>query len=106
MYEDLGRADRMLERVCDFLRAALRLPESPMVPAATELALARQYLEIMKARLEERLTFELSAISTPKWREYRPCYFSRSSRTQSSMGRIRHPDNSISASAFSGPVGS
>ena len=59
MYEDLGRADRMLERVCDFLRAALRLPESPMVPVATELALARQYLEIMKARLEERLTFEI-----------------------------------------------
>jgi signal transduction histidine kinase len=59
MYEDLGRADRMLERICDFLRSALRLPESPMVPVATELALARQYLEVMKARLEERLTFEI-----------------------------------------------
>jgi sensor histidine kinase YesM len=60
MYEDLGRADRMLERICDFLRSTLRLPESPMVPVATELALARQYLEVMKARLEERLTFEIA----------------------------------------------
>jgi LytS/YehU family sensor histidine kinase len=59
MYEDLGRADRMLERICDFLRATLRLPDSPMVPVATELALARQYLEVMKARLEDRLQFEI-----------------------------------------------
>jgi two-component system LytT family sensor kinase len=60
MYEDLGRADRMLERICDFLRATLRLPDSPMVPVSTELALARQYLEVMKARLEDRLRFEIS----------------------------------------------
>jgi two-component system LytT family sensor kinase len=59
MYEDLGRADRMLERICDFLRATLRLPDSPMVPVSTELALARQYLEVMKARLEDRLQFEI-----------------------------------------------
>ncbi|MBV8845939.1 MAG: histidine kinase [Bryobacterales bacterium] len=59
MYEDLGRADRMLERICDFLRSALRLPESPMVSITAELALARQYLEVMKARLEERLIFEI-----------------------------------------------
>jgi signal transduction histidine kinase len=59
MYEDLGRAERMLERICDFLRSALRLPESPMVPIETELALARQYLDVMKARLEDRLTFDI-----------------------------------------------
>ena len=60
MYEDLGRAERMLERICDFLRSALRLPESPMVPVETELALARQYLEVMKARLEDRLAFDIA----------------------------------------------
>jgi two-component system LytT family sensor kinase len=60
MYEDLGRAERMLERICDFLRSALRLPESPMVPMATELALARQYLDVMKARLEDRLKFDIA----------------------------------------------
>lgn len=59
MYEDLGRADRMLERICDFLRATLRLPDSPMVPVTAELTLARQYLEVMKARLEDRLHFEI-----------------------------------------------
>ncbi len=59
MYEDLGRADRMLERICDFLRATLRLPDSPMVPVSTELSLARQYLDVMKARLEDRLQFEI-----------------------------------------------
>jgi two-component system, LytTR family, sensor kinase len=59
MYEDLGRADRMLERICDFLRATLRLPDSPMVPVSTEISLARQYLEVMKARLEDRLHFEI-----------------------------------------------
>jgi two-component system, LytTR family, sensor kinase len=60
MYEDLGRAERMLERICDFLRSALRLPESPMVPVEAELALARQYLEVMQARLEDRLTFNIA----------------------------------------------
>ena len=62
MYEDLGRADRMLERICDFLRATLRLPDSPMVPVSTELALARQYLEVMQARLEDRLHYEILCI--------------------------------------------
>jgi signal transduction histidine kinase len=59
MYEDVGRADRMLERICDFLRATLRLPDSPMVPVSTELALARQYLEVMQARLEDNLHFKI-----------------------------------------------
>ena len=59
IYEDPNRADRMLERISDFLRATLRVPESPMVPLATEFGLARQYLEVMKARLEDRLQFEI-----------------------------------------------
>jgi two-component system, LytTR family, sensor kinase len=59
MYEDLGRADRMLERICDFLRATLRLPDSPMVPVSTELSLVSQYLGVMKARLEDRLQFDI-----------------------------------------------
>jgi signal transduction histidine kinase len=59
MYEDLARADRMLERLCDFLRATLRLPESPLVPVSTELALIRQYLDVMQSRFEDRLRFEI-----------------------------------------------
>ncbi len=59
MYEDLPRADQMLERLCDFLRATLRLPESPMVPVSAELLLVRQYLAIMQSRFEDRLRFEI-----------------------------------------------
>ena len=59
IHEDPNRADRMLERLSDFLRATLRLPESPMIPLSTEFALARQYLEVMKTRLEDRLEFEI-----------------------------------------------
>ena len=59
IYEDPNRADRMLERISDFLRATLRLPESPMIPLSTEMGLARQYLEVMKTRLEDRLQFEV-----------------------------------------------
>jgi hypothetical protein len=59
IYEDRDRADRMLERIADFLRATLKLPDSPLVPVSTEISLARQYLEIMKARMEDRLAFEI-----------------------------------------------
>jgi len=60
IYEDRDRADHMLERIADFLRATLKLPDSQMNPVTTELALARQYLGVMKARLEDRLTFEIA----------------------------------------------
>jgi len=59
MYEDLPRADQMLERLCDFLRATLRLPESPMVPVSAELAVIRQYLAVIESRFEDRLRFEI-----------------------------------------------
>jgi two-component system LytT family sensor kinase len=64
IYEDPARADRLLERISDFLRATLRLPDQPMVPLSTELALARQYLEVMKARLEDRLQFDIQCDAT------------------------------------------
>jgi two-component system, LytTR family, sensor kinase len=59
MYEDLSRADQMLNRLCDFLRATLRLPESPMVPISTELALVQLYLNVTQSRLEDRLRFDI-----------------------------------------------
>jgi sensor histidine kinase YesM len=59
IYEDRARADRMLEGICDFLRATLRLPDSPVVPVSTELSLVRQYLGVIKTRLEDRLQFEI-----------------------------------------------
>jgi two-component system, LytTR family, sensor kinase len=59
IYEDPQRADKMLERLSDFLRATLKVPDAPMVPLSSEFRLARQYLEVMKARLEDRLQFEI-----------------------------------------------
>jgi len=60
IYEDPNRADRMLERLSDFLRATLRVPESSMFRCRRSLSLA-QYLEVMKTRLEDRLQFEIDA---------------------------------------------
>jgi two-component system, LytTR family, sensor kinase len=59
MYEDLPRAEQMLERLCDFLRATLRMPELPLVPVSSELAVIRQYLAVMESRFEDRLRFEI-----------------------------------------------
>src|SRR5262249_49235284 len=54
IYKDPKRADRMLERISDFPRATLRLPEWSIVPLSPEMGLARQYLDVMKTRLEDR----------------------------------------------------
>jgi LytS/YehU family sensor histidine kinase len=59
MHEDVPRADQMLERLCDFLRATLRAPESPMAPISTELALVRLYLNVTQSSLEDRLRFDI-----------------------------------------------
>jgi two-component system, LytTR family, sensor kinase len=59
MYENVARADQMLALICDFLRATLRLPESPIIPISSELDLVRRYLEVMKTRLESRLNFAI-----------------------------------------------
>ena len=60
MYEDVARADEMLARISDFLRATLRLPESPLIAVSSELDFTRRYLDVMQARLENRLHFAIS----------------------------------------------
>ena len=59
MYEDVDRADLMLERICTFLRSTMRSPDSPLDSIANELLLARQYLEIMQTRLESKLVYSI-----------------------------------------------
>jgi LytS/YehU family sensor histidine kinase len=59
MYEDVDRADLMLERICTFLRSSIRSPDTPLDSIANELLLARQYLEIMQTRLESKLTYSI-----------------------------------------------
>lgn len=60
MYEDVARADQMLALISDFLRATLRLPESPLIAVSSELDFTRRYLDVMQTRLESRLRFAIS----------------------------------------------
>lgn len=60
MYEDVAHADKMLALISDFLRATLRLPESPMIAVSAELEFVRRYLDVMHARLEDRLQYDIS----------------------------------------------
>jgi two-component system LytT family sensor kinase len=64
MYEDVDRADLMLERICTFLRSTMRSSDSPLDSIANELVLARQYLEIMQTRLESKLVYSIQC--TPR----------------------------------------
>jgi two-component system, LytTR family, sensor kinase len=55
MYEDLGRADRILADLAAFLRRSLRATDSQEVPLADEMANLELFMAIARARFEERL---------------------------------------------------
>ncbi len=55
VYEDPGKADRMISRLSDLLRATLEQPDAPTVPLKSELEMLTLYLDIMKARFGDRL---------------------------------------------------
>ncbi|NKB88488.1 MAG: hypothetical protein GKS06_09730 [Acidobacteria bacterium] len=55
MEEDVTRARRMTARLGDLLRATLEVSGESLVPLRDEVRLARRYLDIEKARFEERL---------------------------------------------------
>jgi anti-sigma regulatory factor (Ser/Thr protein kinase) len=57
--EDPERADAMIAHLSDFLRATLRHADVQEVPLATELEFLASYLEIMKARFQDRLGVRL-----------------------------------------------
>jgi len=58
MYEDPRVADRMIARLADLLRVTLSACEQPETALGDELRIARLYLEIMQARLEDALRVE------------------------------------------------
>jgi two-component system, LytTR family, sensor kinase len=60
VYEAPRIADAMIGHLSDFLRLTLRHGDAQEVPLDTELAFLESYLEIMKARFEERLTVEMA----------------------------------------------
>ncbi len=59
MYRDVERADAMIERLADLLRASLRTSRATRVPLREELAVLDDYLAIMRARFAERLAVEI-----------------------------------------------
>jgi two-component system, LytTR family, sensor kinase len=56
MHSDVGRADRLLTRLGDLLRASLGAGETDTVPLREELRLLRLYSEIMEERFSGRVT--------------------------------------------------
>lgn len=55
MYEDVADADRMITRLSDLLRMALRSSDEPEVPLKTELEMLELYLDIMKSRFQDSI---------------------------------------------------
>jgi sensor histidine kinase YesM len=60
MYEDVRKADAMISKLSDFLRTVLASSGVSSVPLGEELAVERQYVEIMTTRLERRLDLRVS----------------------------------------------
>ena len=56
-----ARARHMLERFIDFLRASLHASRADEAKVGTELDLAAAYLDILKVRTGERLTYRIEA---------------------------------------------
>ena len=59
MYDDVPRADRMMSSLSELLRASLRASQAQQHPLAQELAVLDRYLDLMRARFEDRLVVEL-----------------------------------------------
>lgn len=58
MYEDVRRADAMLARLSEFLRTVLA-NDAQQVPLDAELDVERMYVDVMTARLEAALRFDV-----------------------------------------------
>jgi signal transduction histidine kinase len=59
MYEDVNRADTMMAHLSDILRITLNRANREVYPLEEELDLVRDYLDIMKARFQDKLVVEM-----------------------------------------------
>ncbi len=59
MYEDVAKADAMLARLSEFLRTVLASSDVQQVPIDAEIDVERMYLDVMRARLERGLQFDV-----------------------------------------------
>ncbi len=57
--EDPARAEKMLSQMADLLRFSLDSGRTGLVPLSRELKIVRDYLEIEKARFEDRLRYDI-----------------------------------------------
>ncbi|MBV8198736.1 MAG: histidine kinase [Candidatus Eremiobacteraeota bacterium] len=64
MYEDVRKADDMIAKLSDFLRLVLESDGVHEVPLQDEMTVERKYVEIMTARLEQRLDLHVSVDAT------------------------------------------
>jgi LytS/YehU family sensor histidine kinase len=61
MYEDVRKADAMLARLSEFLRAVLTTSQAQEITLDEELEIERMYVDVMQARLENALQLHISA---------------------------------------------
>jgi sensor histidine kinase YesM len=59
MYEDVGKADRMLAQVSDYMRLVLASGGVEEIPLDEELRMERMYVDIMKTRLDRNLALDV-----------------------------------------------
>ena len=59
MYEDVADADRMISRLSDLLRLALRSSSEPEVVLRTEVEMLELYLDIMKGRFQDSIAVRM-----------------------------------------------
>jgi LytS/YehU family sensor histidine kinase len=59
MYEDVEAADRMIARLSELLRHALRTTRAQTISLVEELEILEPYLDLMRARFGDRLEVEL-----------------------------------------------
>ena len=61
MDHDLAKAKQMLQSFTDYLRASLTTLRGEHSPVEQELQLAQSYLQLLQARMEDRLRFSITA---------------------------------------------
>jgi two-component system LytT family sensor kinase len=59
VYHEPAKADAMLTALSDLLRSSLKTSDTQELPLAQEMIFVKRYLDIMRARFEDRLNFRL-----------------------------------------------
>jgi len=69
---DPALGGRMLDRLCDYLQAALPRMRAPAATLDSELALAEAYLEVQRLRMGDRLAFDIDVGHRDRQRPFPP----------------------------------